>query len=105
MVMPANVTAAAIFGGVPLLALASQASRAAPALALASRARAAAAAAIFGGVPPLLALASQASRAALALALASRARAASPTDSQGKKRGRSAKVMPIEAQLNDSISH
>ena len=63
------------------------------------------AAAIFGGVPPLLALASQASRAALALALASRARAASPTDSQGKKRGRSAKVMPIEAQLNDSISH
>ena len=70
MVMPANVTAAANFGGVPLLALESQASRAAP-----------------------------------ALALASRARAASPTDSQGKKRGRSAKVMPIEAQLNDGISH
>ena len=77
MVMPANVTAAANFGGVPLLALESQASRAAPALALASLAR-----------------------ATLVIIII-----ISPTDSQGKKRGRSAKVMPIEAQLNDGISH
>ena len=104
MVMPANVTVN-LGNGFPLKALASQASRAAPALALASRARAAATAVTLNGGVPLKALESQASRAAPALALASRARAASPTDSQGKKRGRSAKVMPIEAQLNDGISH